>query len=192
MQIRSASASLEVAAIAIAITLATGCGGGQGDPQTASPGDDAAARSDFIASAEEICRRGDEAIEADIAHRVGAPAVSSARAQDFLTSAGKSTSDEETEKFIVGTLVPMTRRQLAAIEALDAPGELTASVDGLLRKAKTGVRTLERDPSLLTSRGINPLIAFSREARALGAPRCGQIIAAEAGPGGSTGVAPPS
>lgn len=179
-------------ALASAMVLFAGCG--SGESSSTNPHDSSASASTalskktFLAQANAICAAGNKDVEAAVQRTLSADRANAAGAEYFVTARGKETTDADAGKFIASTLLPMTQEQVDAIGALGAPDGSEGQVAEILGKAQDGIDRLKAASSLLTSRGINPFTEFSHQANAFGLTKCADLIAAEAGPGRSTGT----
>ena len=137
-----------------AVLLTAACGGGddKGPPLTAEQ---------FVTQANAACVAGDEELE-----KAGAKLTTSAQPKT-----------QEIADFFLAEAVPIARKKLDQIEALNPPADQREKVADMLEAGREAIdeveEGLEDDPgTYLTAKGPDPFDDFDELARELGLDRC--------------------
>ena len=134
-----------LALIAAAAVLATGCGGDSGGSTSAG-----LTKPQFIARADAICRKADEA------QTTGLAAYSKEHPSDKSSKAGQ-------EKMITSVGLPPVREEIAELSKLEAPSGDQAEIDAIIKAIEEAVSKGEDEPSIL----LNPSTGAVAEASKL-------------------------
>jgi len=118
--------------------IAAGCGDDD-EKQVAAA---ALSKSEFIAQADAICKKGDKEID-------------QAGRESFAGGAGKPTP-EQSEAFATDVVLPNIQGQVDGVRALGAPEGDEAEIDAFLNAAQDGIDQSEDDPSVLFGNGEGP------------------------------------
>lgn len=155
-----------VTAIGAAL-LAAGCGGDDDETTsttaststtTTEAGGETITKEQFITQADQICKSGDEAIDA---------------ASQGLD---RSSSAEEIEQFITATVLPSIQAQYDGIAALPVPAGDEATIEELLGSLQSAIDEAEADPAALAaseSSADDPFAEVNQAARDYGLKDCG-------------------
>jgi hypothetical protein len=135
-----------LAVVVLAVALAA-CGGDDGDESETSGGE-TVSKEEFIAQADEICRKGNA--------EIGAGA-------DRVLSSGQGSQSERLEKFVDEILVPGSQEQIDAVAALPMPAGDEEEIQAFLDSAQADLDQLAESPETL--QGDDPFA----ETNALGA-----------------------
>jgi hypothetical protein len=130
---------------ALLIALLVGCSGGGSDP-----------KAEFVKAATKVCD--DSADEIEVA--------SSAQ----LTP--QSTADQVTQ-FLAQKLVPLYRKRLDALRALEAPGNDKATITAVLDDQSKVVDAIQADPATYSAVSQDPFTAVDARWDAYGVTACG-------------------
>ncbi|MGH8991948.1 MAG: hypothetical protein ACRDYV_02105 [Acidimicrobiia bacterium] len=157
-----------------ALAIATACGDDNGPPLTAEQ---------FVEQANAACVAGDAELE---------------KAGKDLTTSGQPKTEEIAE-FFLDSAVPIARRKLDQIEALNPPADKAEAVKEMLAAGREAVDEVEDglkdDPgAYLTEKGPDPFDDFDERARELGLDKCAsqaQPLPGE-GDGSTTTTTPPA
>jgi hypothetical protein len=145
--------------------VGVGCGsddkksdsGGGGASSTTAP---SISKSEFIAKADAICKKGDDAINA-------------AGAKVFPR--GKEPSKEQVQQFATDSVVPALQGEVDQIRALGAPAGDEDTIDAMLKSVQEGVDQIKGDPSILTQQETpQPFKDANAKAKAYGLKVCGE------------------
>lgn len=123
---------------AITAVFLVGCGGDDED-EPAGGGSESAAptKEEFISQGDEICRDGDQEIEAGEEEAFG----------------GGRPSPDEVEAFLTETVIPSIQKQIDGIADLTPPEGDEQTVAGLVDMAQGALDEVEQDPAALAERG---------------------------------------
>ena len=116
---------LAVVVLATAL-VAAGCGGG----------DDELTKSEFIAQADAICKKGNKEIDA---------------AAGKIFNSKQQPTQAEVNKFATETLIPNIQSQVDAVRDLNEPSDDSDQVHAFLDSAQAELDKGKKDPSYITS-----------------------------------------
>jgi hypothetical protein len=146
---RTLSCVAATALIAVG-ALVAGCGGDDDE--------DAIGKSEFIAKADAICKKGDKEIETT--------------ANEVFGGQQEQPSQAQIADFGAETVVPNIEQQIADIRDLGAPAGDEDQVDAILTAAEEATDEVKDDPQLLAGQG-DPYAEANRLAKAYGLKECG-------------------
>jgi hypothetical protein len=157
--------ALLVAAIATAL-IAAGCGDDDEDTTTATTTEAATGetgatgpQSEFAQQADEICREGDQEIDA--------------RARETFGDQQQEPSQAEQQRFAEEIVIPNVEQQIEDVLALTPPEGEEELFDEFADQARSDLEKVQSDPSLITE-GSDPFAETNELARELGLQVCGQ------------------
>jgi phosphosulfolactate synthase (CoM biosynthesis protein A) len=147
----------------LAVALVAGCGGSS-DSSSSSSSDSGSSlsKAEFIEQGDEICTKGDQAIEAE--------------ANEFAKENGIDTekpTKAQQEEVIAQVVAPAVKQQGEEIGDLGPPSGDEEQVEAIVEAVGRGADELEKDPGGLLE-GKNPLKEGSKLARAYGFKSCGE------------------
>lgn len=149
------SIALVVAVVAAALTVA-GCGSGGDSSSTGS-----VSKTEFIAKADAICKKGTERMQSGIFAALKNPRN--------LTKM----SDAEQEKIVATVMVPSVSREVKELRALGIPDGDEEKVDAIVAALEEGIETAERDPQIVIKSSDVVFGISSRIAGEYGLEACG-------------------
>jgi hypothetical protein len=135
--------------IGLAGTLAA-CGSSDGTSQIS--------KAQFLTLANQICAKGNQAIEATASKQFPA---GQARA-----------GEKQRERFALKVIVPSLESQVVAIKKLGSPKGDGATVKIILAEIKAAILQVERNPASFVSNGEEPLVKANKFAAAYGLTAC--------------------
>jgi ABC-type glycerol-3-phosphate transport system substrate-binding protein len=145
--------------LALALVVA-GCG--SSDDGTDTTASAALTKSELIKQGDEICEKGNKAIEKE--------------AEEFAEDNDVDTEEptkEQQEEVIVDVVAPGVRQQVEEISDLTPPSGDEAKIEAMVAAVEEGSDELESDPAKLIE-GENPLGKGSKLARSYGFKECGE------------------
>ncbi len=144
--------------VATLAVLVAGCGGGSSSDSTSG---ETLTKSEFIKQGDEICKKGNAAIEGE--------------ANEFAEEKGIDTekpTEAQQEEVIEAVVAPAIREQAEAIGDLGAPEGEEAKVEAIVAAVEEGSEEMETNPKSLLE-GKNPLEKGSKLAKEFGFKECG-------------------
>jgi hypothetical protein len=128
--------------------FAAGCGDSNDDSTTSTA---AISKADFVAQANQICKQGNDEIEAT-GKQLG------------------NLNEAQLEQFASDTIVPNIQKQVDGVKALGAPAGEEAQVDQLVSTVQGDIDELKADPSKITDDSL--FAEANKQSRALGLNEC--------------------
>lgn len=138
-----------IVAIGLAGALAA-CGSSDGTSQIS--------KGQFLTLANQICAKGNQAIEATAAKQ--------------FPGGQANAEKKQREQFALGVIVPSLERQVVAIKKLGSPKGDGATVKIILAEIKAAILQVERNPASFVSSGEEPLAKANKFAAAYGLTAC--------------------
>jgi len=136
--------------------IAVGCG--DDDDGEDGNGDEALTKEEFIAQADALCTREDQAVE-----------------EAERSELGKNPSRAEVEEFVTGTALPNIQGQIDGIRDLETPEEIEGQVTEFLDTAQAALDRAEEDPSVfIGEQGQDPFAETRQLAADVGLKKCAQ------------------
>lgn len=140
------------AAAAIGVGVA-GCGGGDSSSTSTAA---SITKEEFVTQANQICADGNETIDAAVGDAFS----------------GGQPSQEETEQFVTGSVIPAIQAQVDGLRALGAPEGDEEQVDAILDAADQGIEEAQADPASFIAGGGDPFVEANQLAADYGLTEC--------------------
>jgi hypothetical protein len=135
-------------------------GAGCGSDDKKDESKPAISKATFIAKADAICKRGDNAIE---------------KAGNAIFSKDKNPPKAVVEKFATDTVAKQIQGEIDDIRALGAPAGDEKTIDAMLADVQDGVDLIKSKPSTINENDTPaPFKAANAKAKAYGLKKCGE------------------
>ena len=161
-----------IVALAAAL-IAAGCGDDDEEPTTTATTEETAtgatgatgaegASTEFAQQADDICREGNDEIDAEAQERFG--------------DTQQEPSEDEQLSFAEEVVIPSVRSQIDEISTLTPPEGEEDTFDEFISQAQSDLDEIESDPTVLLQRGggEDPFAETNELARELGLTVCGE------------------
>jgi hypothetical protein len=122
------SAMLAAVAVAAVGVIAVGCGGG---------GSDSISKSEFLTKGNEICKKGNEEVQAAVPFKKG-----------------QQPTTAEISSFVTGTVIPNTEGQINDLRNLGYPDGDKDTLNAIYDDAQKELDTLKSDPTSLSGKSF--------------------------------------
>jgi hypothetical protein len=141
-----------VALLVIAVTVA-GCGSSSSSMMSAAPSATTITKAQFVAKANAICQKGNDATQA------------------AGSKLGKEPREAEQLAFVAEKEVPAVQAQIDALKALGAPAGEEATVANIINTAQADLDKVKSEPALVVH-GIDVFANFAKIAHPYGLTSC--------------------
>lgn len=150
-----------IAALVAAALLVAGCGGSSDDSSGSAP----ISKEEFIAKADAVCKKGNEALEKELFKFLR---------KNRTGGSLRKPSVEQNEKFIETVLIPTLQKEITELKALGVPEGDEEKVDAMIAALEEGLETAEDETETVAAGTADMVFGIaSRLAGEYGLETCG-------------------